>query len=164
MTTQPTTTHTDADRENAVIAGLSAPPRKATPKATPKAPRRTTKSPAVASGASAIRKAAVAARNGDAKPPSKPAKAPKPASKPQPKPAKATGRFTTEMKRELAALIVVAAGDAIRTLTSDELVQNYDGVSYETLAAQASQWLHYLPLGGVWPDGTLPKPDRSDWR
>lgn len=133
-------TITDADRAASVIAGVTTtaekPGKARTPKpAPPKAAAKADPTPAPAK----------AATNGEVK-----------AANAGPKP--------NEVKRELAALVVVAAGDAIKALPADELVQVYGGAAPEALAAQVAQWLHYLPLGGVWPEGYVPKPDRSDWR
>lgn len=131
-------------RDAAVLTGVTTtaekPAAKRTPKPTP--PKATPKpDPKANGGAPATDKevaAAVKAANAGPKP--------------------------NEVKRELAAMVVVAAGEAIKNLPEDELVQLYGGAAPEALAAQVAQWLHYLPLGGVWPEGYVPKPDRSDWR
>jgi hypothetical protein len=151
MTARKTTpkTITDADRDAAVLAGVTTtaakPGTRRTPKPVPKPTAKAKASPATK-----------AATNGGA-----PATTAKVAAAVK---AATTGPKPNEVKRELAALIVRAAGDAVRDLPTDELVAVFGGATPEALAAQVSQWLHYLPLGGQWPEGYCPKPDRSDWR
>jgi len=65
-----------------------------------------------------------------------------------------------EGKAALARLIIQAAGEAI-----ESLAENHDGfgMAQEEMLRLAAQWLHYLPVKGVWPDGAVPVPNRSDW-
>lgn len=64
-------------------------------------------------------------------------------------------------KHRMAAAIVVAAGEAIAKLSAADLAALG---GKESALDLGSRWLHYLPLGGKWPTGKLPVPNRSEWR
>lgn len=66
-----------------------------------------------------------------------------------------------EIKNDLAALIVRAAGDAIESLGAEDPIRALG--TTEAIATLASRWLHYLPVGASWPEGILPVPPRSEW-
>src|SRR5215469_2324078 len=93
--------------------------------------------------------------------------------------AKGTGRApaapkepkvnVNETKNSLARAMIVAAGDALKAMPDSTFegfalkVRGTDLAGRDAALAWAAQILHYLPVGGVWPEGAIPVPARSDW-
>jgi hypothetical protein len=64
-------------------------------------------------------------------------------------------------KRDLARRAAIALGSIIENSDGSEAF--LAGMSKEEAAQVLANWIHHLPLDGEMP-GTLPKPDRSDWK
>ena len=68
----------------------------------------------------------------------------------------------TAAKRDLANRAILALGEMVKNL--DDSTAVLQGMTKDEAAQTVSQWTHHLPVGGEWPTGTLPTPDRSEWR